>query len=88
MLPGIQHHNYDFPAILEEALDKVEPNLVGGIGAYYYAHGGAETFGDPVANEYAISGGTQQLFRAADGTETLLVWSADTGVVTPVAYLR
>lgn len=88
MLPGIQHHNYDFPVILEEALDKVEPKLIGGIGAYYYAQGGADVFGEPVANEYSIEGGAQQLFRSEDGTETLLVWSADTGVVTPVAYLR
>ena len=88
VLPGNQHHNYDFPVILEEALDKVEPKLIGGIGAYYYAHGGAETFGEPVANEYNVEDGAQQLFRAADGTETLLVWSAETGIVTPVAYER
>ncbi|MGV3016400.1 hypothetical protein [Rothia sp. 88186D007BW] len=88
VIPGIEHHNYDFPVILEEALDKVEPQLIGGIGAYFYTHGGAQVFGEPVANEYAITGGAQQLFRAANGVETLLVWSAETGEVTPVAYAR
>ena len=84
-IPGMDHYRYDFPAILEEALDKVDPLLSGAIGSYYYQNDGAETLGQPQGREYTVEGGSQQLFQDKNGKQLLLVWSEQTGQVTPVA---
>lgn len=85
VIPGMNHHDYDFPAILKESLEKEEPKIVGGIRHYYNTRGGAEVFGKPVTKEYAVEGGIQQIFREADGTELVLFWSSETHVVSELA---
>ncbi|MDY3049969.1 MAG: hypothetical protein SOR40_09425 [Rothia sp. (in: high G+C Gram-positive bacteria)] len=84
-LPGINHHNYDFPSILDQALPETPEaspyQLQGAISDYYWNQGGLSRFGQPVTEEQAIPGGSQQRFKTSEGNETIILRSEESGPV-------
>lgn len=54
----------------------------GAIGSFYAKAGYENGYGFPASNEETLPGGAQQIYKAANGASTALVWSASTGVHT------
>lgn len=62
-----------------DATPAAGPQVRGGIGAHYYANGGMQTFGNPLANEYASTlGGVIQHFSS----NRSIYWSPERGAVS------
>ncbi|MDO4898024.1 MAG: hypothetical protein Q3965_01840 [Rothia sp. (in: high G+C Gram-positive bacteria)] len=92
VVPNTDHHNYDFPGILGRSIDDANIQLStytagkyvnenGAIAHRWQQLGGESTLGLPSTDEAAYGSGFAATFKKGE-TETLILWSEQTGAYT------